>query len=191
MAGPGGSIATGLANKGLTGLESVIVLWKRHNEFIRVGWHHPTRKGRKAMNAAIYARVSTTEQKGGYSLPIQVQACREYAARLGLEVVAEFQDDISGATRLDERIGGRMLLELAANSRIEAVIIWRLDRLSRPPEHEYSRLLTAIEHFRRHGVAVHECELGEIRATGFDAVIPFIKTSYEKSRSSWVGTLTS
>ncbi len=48
--------------------------------------------------AAIYARVSTKEQKdSGYSLPTQVEACITYATEHGYTIVCEpFQDDYTG-----------------------------------------------------------------------------------------------
>jgi len=49
--------------------------------------------------AILYARVSTDEQKDkGYSLPSQFEAMRKYASAQGFEIVAEHQDDYSGAT---------------------------------------------------------------------------------------------
>lgn len=128
------------------------------------------------MNAAIYARVSTTEQKDkGYSLGSQVRECHAYAERNGLNVIAEIQDDISGATRLDERKGGRALLELVESAQIDAVIVYRIDRLARPPEDEMSRLLTTVEHFQRHKVTLHDCDGGPIRNDMASILITFFK----------------
>ena len=128
------------------------------------------------MNAAIYARVSTTEQKDkGYSLGSQVKECRAYAERNGLKVIAEFQDDISGATRLDEREGGRELIKLIEGGQVQAVIVYRLDRLSRPPEDEASRLLTTIEYLQRQKVTLHDCDGGAIRNDMASIFITFFK----------------
>lgn len=113
--------------------------------------------------AAIYGRVSTAEQTKGYSLGSQVKRCEEYAGREGLTVVESITEDVSGATGLEERPHGRRLLELARMGQIDAVVVWRLDRLSRPPEGEYSRLLTTIEAFAAWGVTVHECESGPVK----------------------------
>ena len=92
------------------------------------------------MKAVIYSRVSTSEQTKGYSLPTQIKGCKDYAQQHELDVVAIIQDDISGATRLEERAGGKELHRMMGNGhQVEAVIVWRLDRLSRPPEGEYSQ----------------------------------------------------
>lgn len=128
------------------------------------------------MNAVVYARVSTKGQRErGYSLPTQVKGCEDYAHRHGLKVVATIQEDISGATRLDERKGGLQLLELVNSGQVQAVIVWRLDRLSRPPEGEYSRLLTTIETLGRAGASVHDCDSGEIRDSMESIMIAFFK----------------
>lgn len=123
--------------------------------------------------AAIYTRVSTNEQTKGYSLPTQVKGCKEYAERHNLEVVAIFKDDISGVTLLSEREGGKALLDIV--KQIDSVIVWRLDRLSRPPEDEYSRLLTTIEQLARYDVTVHECESGEVKNDMASIMIAFFK----------------
>ena len=113
--------------------------------------------------AVIYVRVSTNEQTKGYSLASQIKGCQDYADRLNLEVIDVVEESVSGATRLDEREGGRELLSLANDGIINAIIVWRLDRLSRPPEDEMSRLQTTIEHFSRKGVEIHDCESGPVR----------------------------
>ena len=127
------------------------------------------------IKAAVYTRVSTNEQTKGYSLPTQARGCKEYALSHGLEVVAVINDDISGATQLSDREGGQQLLSLVDNQEIQAVIVWRLDRLSRPPEGEYSRLLTTIEYLARHGVSVHDCETGEVKKDMASIMIAFFK----------------
>jgi site-specific DNA recombinase len=125
--------------------------------------------------AVIYARVSTSEQTKGYSLPSQVKGCQAYAKQKGLEITAVFKEDISGATHLNERPEGNKLLALVEQGHIQAVIVWRLDRLSRPPEGEYSRLLTTIEYLARYGVSVHDCETGEVKNDMTSIMIAFFK----------------
>jgi DNA invertase Pin-like site-specific DNA recombinase len=44
------------------------------------------------MKAAIYRRVSTSGQEDGTSLDVQERECREYAAKQGYEVVADYCD---------------------------------------------------------------------------------------------------
>jgi len=79
--------------------------------------------------AAIYARVSTDEQTKGYSLPTQVEACRNYCADKSYEVVGEFQDDCTG-TEL-ERPGLNALRAAAADGALDVVVVHDIDRLAR------------------------------------------------------------
>ncbi|MBK8905475.1 MAG: recombinase family protein [Anaerolineaceae bacterium] len=125
--------------------------------------------------AVIYSRVSTTEQTKGYGIETQVNGCKEYALRNDLEVIEIIQEDVSGATRLEERKGGLRLLELVNNGNVDTVIVWRLDRLSRPPQNEYSRLLTTYEQFANSGVELHSVETGKIDGP-MGAMIVFFKS---------------
>lgn len=127
--------------------------------------------------AVIYARVSTSKQeKEGYSLQTQIEGCMKYAKSKNISVIKTFQDDISGATNLDERNGGLSLLKfVSGDQNIDTIIVWRLDRLSRPPEGEYSRLLTTIEHFARNGITIHDCETGPVKNDMASIMIAFFK----------------
>lgn len=51
------------------------------------------------MRAVIYARVSTNTQ----DYQRQLYELRDYADRMGYEVVKEFSEKISGAKKVDER----------------------------------------------------------------------------------------
>lgn len=132
--------------------------------------------------AAIYARVSTKNQfENGYGLKYQIADCKTYANSQGIEIVEIIKDDITGESRLEERNGGKELLKIIEKGKVNNVIVWRLDRLSRPPKNEASRLLTTIEHFARLGVTVHDCDGGEndpMQLAG--GLLAFIK-SYQAS----------
>lgn len=112
--------------------------------------------------AVIYTRVSTEEQGRKYGPLFQEREARDYALRTGLTVVEVIRDEVSGATNLDERPGGRHLIDMAAAGQVEAVVVWQLDRLARPPEEERSRLLTTAEQLARWHVELHEVEHGRI-----------------------------
>jgi len=99
--------------------------------------------------AVLYARVSTDEQGKGFSLPTQLEACREYAEEHGFTVAGKFADEFTG-TSLD-RPGLDQLRDLIANDTIEAVIIYDLDRLSRRAIHQ----MLLEEEFARAGVETH------------------------------------
>ena len=65
--------------------------------------------------AIIYARVSSIAQTNrGSGLAGQRQTCRDFARQRGLEVVAEFEDDVSGA--LVKRPGMDAMLDYNSHS---------------------------------------------------------------------------
>jgi len=80
-----------------------------------------------------YCRVSTDNQKDEGTIDLQRQALKEYADAQGLELVRVFEDEgVSGG--LEDRAGLADLfsfLEDKDNSDIEAVLIFKLDRLAR------------------------------------------------------------
>ena len=80
--------------------------------------------------AALYARVSTTDQHP----EAQLDALRDYARARGLEVVEEFVDQgVSGAR--DRRPALDRLLGDARRRRFDAVACVKLDRLARSVRH--------------------------------------------------------
>lgn len=100
--------------------------------------------------AAIYARVSSPRQREDNTIASQTAELKAFATAHGF-VVPEawrFEDaGFSGATLV--RPGLERLRDLAAEGRIEAVLVHSPDRLSR--KYAYQVLLT--EEFSRHGVA--------------------------------------
>jgi len=79
--------------------------------------------------AAIYARVSTEDQRSNYSLPTQTDHCRAYAAKQGYVVVAEFQEDFTG-TALD-RPELDKLRDLARQHESDVLLVPDIERLAR------------------------------------------------------------
>ena len=101
--------------------------------------------------AAIYARVSSDQQKEEKTIASQTAALVEFARNEGYSVPAEwiFQDEgYSGANLV--RPGLEQVRDLAAESQIQAVLVLSPDRLSR--KYAYQVLLT--EELARHGVQV-------------------------------------
>jgi len=80
-----------------------------------------------------YCRVSTDNQKDEGTIDLQRQALREYADAKGYELVKVFEDEgVSGG--LEDRAGLAELfsfLEDKENKGVEAVLIFKLDRLAR------------------------------------------------------------
>jgi DNA invertase Pin-like site-specific DNA recombinase len=82
------------------------------------------------MMIAIYARVSTSDQ----SCEMQLHELRQYVARQGWKVFAEYVDTgFSGASSSRPRLD--QLLRDARLQRFEAVLVWKLDRWGRSVAH--------------------------------------------------------
>src|SRR5580692_6053512 len=99
--------------------------------------------------AAIYARVSSEQQRAENTIASQTASLIEFAKSHDLEVPKEwvFEDEgYSGATL--ERPGLERVRDLAAEGQIQVVLVYSPDRLSR--KYAYQILLT--EELARHGV---------------------------------------
>src|SRR5216684_2908808 len=99
--------------------------------------------------AAIYARVSSEQQREEHTIASQTAALIEFAQSLDLEVPKEwvFEDEgFSGA--ILERPGLERVRDLAAEGQIQVVLAYAPDRLSR----KYAYQILLIEEFARHGV---------------------------------------
>ena len=105
--------------------------------------------------AAIYARVSSDRQKERGTIASQTAALRECAREREYIVPPEwvFEDDGFSGARLD-RPGLEAVRDLAAEGRIEAVLVLSPDRLSR----KYAYQVLLLEELARCGVA---CEFVE------------------------------
>ena len=105
------------------------------------------------MRAALFARVSTDQQ----TVESQLIQLREWAERLGHEVVTEFELDGISAYKpngeLDKEIG-KMLL--AAHQRMfDVLLVWAADRLTRKGAED---LLRTLRLFRESGVRVRSLQ---------------------------------
>ena len=83
--------------------------------------------------AVIYVRVPSEEQaKHGFSIENQKKVCSEFAERNGYYIDKLFVDEGKSAKNLDRpEIQELMLYCSKKKNNIKAVIIWRLDRISR------------------------------------------------------------
>ncbi len=101
--------------------------------------------------AAIYARVSTTDQADkGYSLPTQLEACQAMARLEGYAVPEShvFVDDYTGTSL--NRPQFTQLRDLVRQRLVQAVFVHDLDRLSRKLAHQ----LLLSDEFEQAGVAL-------------------------------------
>src|SRR5882762_2107674 len=100
-------------------------------------------------DAAIYARVSSVQQKEEHTIASQTAALIPFAKEHGYHVPQEwvFEDEgFSGAGL--ERPGLERIRDLAAEGQLQAVLVYSPDRLSR----KYAYQVLLIEEFSRHGV---------------------------------------
>ena len=84
-----------------------------------------TRKPAKMFRAGLYARVSTNDQQ---TIPLQIRALQEYAARRNWTIALQVKAVGSGASQRQLR---EKLLEAARRREIDVVLVWRLDRWGR------------------------------------------------------------
>lgn len=106
------------------------------------------------MRAACYTRVSRDEQAGNWSLPTQLAACRAHAEKIGAEVVAEFAEDFTG-TEID-RPEMTKLLKLVVGRKIDAVICFRPDRLTRGGSYHLGYFVTLFKRSGAQTIFVNE-----------------------------------
>jgi DNA invertase Pin-like site-specific DNA recombinase len=96
------------------------------------------------MRAAIYGRVSTTDQ----STQMQVSALREYADHRGWNLAGEYVDEGVSGTK-DRRPALDRLMADATQRQFDAVLVWKLDRFARSLRH----LVNALAELEALGVA--------------------------------------
>ncbi|MBL1224203.1 recombinase family protein [Enterococcus sp. BWR-S5] len=88
-------------------------------------------KGNKK-RVALYIRVSTQEQAAdGYSIQAQEQVGREYAKRMGYEVVKVYIDEGESGKSTKHRLAYQQMMKDAKLGIFDLVVIWKLTRLGR------------------------------------------------------------
>jgi site-specific DNA recombinase len=100
------------------------------------------------MKAALYLRVSTEEQAvRGYSIEAQKEALQAYALKKGWEIAGIYEDAGYSAKNINRPALQRLLKDIE-DKKVEAVLVWRLDRISR----SVADFSDVIEIFEKHGV---------------------------------------
>ena len=100
---------------------------------------HLGKRDKTALRAGLYARVSTNDQQ---TLPMQLRALREYAARRGWTTTMQVKEVGSGAAQRKMR---EQLIDAARRREIDVVLVWRLDRWGRSVT-DLLVTLTELEH---------------------------------------------
>ena len=99
--------------------------------------------GKTGSRAAIYARVSTSDQ----NVDMQLAELREHAARRGWTITAEYVDSGISGTKASRPQLDRLMAD-ARRRKFNLCLVWRFDRFARSTQH----LLAALEEFRGLGV---------------------------------------
>ena len=100
------------------------------------------RRPAKMFRAGLYARVSTNDQQ---TIPLQIRALREYAARRNWTIALQVKEVGSGASQRQRR---EKLLEAARRREIDVVLVWHLDRWGR----SVADLLATLQELEHLGV---------------------------------------
>ena len=103
---------------------------------------HPGKPPKSALRAGVYARVSTNDQQ---TLPMQLRALRDYAARRGWTIAVQVKEVGSGASQREMR---EKLIEAARRREVDVVLVWRLDRWGR----SVADLLATLQELEHLGV---------------------------------------
>lgn len=98
---------------------------------------------------AIYCRVSTEEQASeGYSIAAQLQTLRQYAQLYGWEVAEEYVDEGISGKNISGRPAVRKLVADVEKDKFQAVLVWKISRLSR----NMLDTLTLLDKFEDYGI---------------------------------------
>jgi DNA invertase Pin-like site-specific DNA recombinase len=99
------------------------------------------------MRVGLYARVSTADRD--QDPETQLLPLREFVTVQGWQAVGEFVDH-ARATDLRGRAAWRRLLDEAARRKLDAILVWKLDRAFRSVAH----MAQTVEQLRRWGVGL-------------------------------------
>lgn len=103
------------------------------------------------MKAVGYVRVSTEEQaREGVSLAHQEKKIRDYCNLHDIELVSIVKDEGISAKDIESRPGARGVIDAAQKKEVEAVVVYKLDRLFR----NAAEALNVAESFNREGVSL-------------------------------------
>lgn len=110
------------------------------------------------IKAIIYARVSTA----GQDYDCQLAELRQYADRMGYDVVKTFSEKISGAKKVEERQAMTELLNYVEVNKVDKVLIYECSRLSR----RAVDFLSIIETFNEKKISLY------IHQNGLETLLP-------------------
>jgi DNA invertase Pin-like site-specific DNA recombinase len=110
------------------------------------------------VKAVIYARVSTQ----GQDYDRQLAELKQYADRMGYDIVKTFSEKISGAKKVEERQAMTELLNYVEVNKVDKVLIYECSRLSR----RAVDFLSIIEIFNEKKISLY------IHQNGLETLLP-------------------
>lgn len=145
-----------------------------------------TDKARASMRTAAYIRVSTEEQAAnGASLQGQEAAIEQYCTAHGLEHVASFTDHQTAKTTA--RPGFEQLERALRSGQIQAVVVWRGDRLFRNTVES----IQGAQDLARWGVELHDTQRGRVETrTAVERLIHAVLSSVDQFEREITGERT-
>jgi site-specific DNA recombinase len=112
-----------------------------------------------SLKCFIYIRVSTDEQKKGYSPDNQIRQCKEYAKLHDYQVKGVF-DDSGRSGRTTDRPELQRLLATIEEERIHAILIYKIDRFARNVT-DFSRMYNNLKEKGIKLLSINEGDLME------------------------------
>jgi DNA invertase Pin-like site-specific DNA recombinase len=131
------------------------------------------------MRVALYARVSTKDK--GQDAENQLRELREFAAKQGWAITAEFVDSESGSKGEKDRPQFREMFNAASQRKFDMLLFWSLDRLSREGVLQTLQYLNRLETY---GVNYRSYTESYFDSCGIfrDAVISIMATLAKQER---------
>jgi len=129
------------------------------------------------MNCGVYARVSTRDKNQDFTN--QLIALREFAAKQGWQIIAEYVDEQSGKDGNREQF--QRMFQDASTRKFDVLLFWSLDRLSREGVLETLQHLQRLTHY---GVGWRSFTEQYLDSTGIfrDAVIGILAVIAKQER---------
>lgn len=106
-------------------------------------------KLREMLRVAIYVRISSYNQKDGYSLPGQIKASMESCRQMNWEVRYIYKEVMTAGNT--DRPKFQTMMEKAMNGAFDVVVVWKLDRLCR----SLADLVNTERQLREAGVGIY------------------------------------
>ncbi|MCM3022325.1 recombinase family protein [Heyndrickxia ginsengihumi] len=117
------------------------------------------------LKVAIYTRVSTEEQKNGYSLKGQEEELKAFAERKGFKVVDVYVDGGHSGKNFNRPDVQRLFNDMR-NQKFDAILVWKVDRLSRK-NRDVLLLIDNELHPRNMRLLVSTCDIDSSNPNGY------------------------